>query len=852
MDASDNFYMPVTSISSATSANNASSLLQKRNYETFSDADFDDCVQVEEENIEEDEEEMIGASSSSSSPPPCGNIKEDFQLVDSFSSYAQAFSWCTRNGYKYRHHSKISADELLENKKYKWYIYGCNCHGANCPNERKLEFRSTGQGTYDIGMSERGQHCSASIVPRRRGIDLRLLDFIDYLCKEDKPPKEIRYSIIRKAHAGEWGPIKDLIIPSVEQIKCRKKTVKKEGEKYQQYNRAYRLQEWVDANLLDSEEQFKSLPDDKVFTLGHLNYKYINSRNETVDCVAFAYSTKDLLRNALRQAESSPGPAYCGGNADATFNLLKDNWVLHAFGCRGLKKSSEGATDFDFQLTHQFRPFAFALAPTENQVVYEFLFRVTSEALFKFFQFVLLFSAFCQDRSPSIANAVHTRWPECKVVLCWPHIVRGAIDRGKLVDKTLFDLFTTHLTYVHSARSQLQFEKILLPLMLLHWREIGEHRMADVFEKVYGTEPWTNWHVSSSGIPGLTPNNNAIESWNRVIKRIFPPGVSSIGKHLLEDMPTMMQQITNELGATNGGPILSLIPGSPNRHVLDKAMKLVESDVDLKAQDQPTVRNYFVVKKGTKMHIKDFTFDFDGYIFNSSSTTFQDDMNNAMTARKARIYSLSVQGISKTSWTFEEACQTSLTAHAVQVQEATHDTIQPIAFPGLPPLKYHYRCDCKGWWHSLVCAHVLAAMHLENDINLNVVNAKINKPALPGRPASYQPVGYKAQQPTSGGRLMSNRQATNLKGMYVAFRVNGIVYTGIITTHREKLNEQNEACIIWTALFDEKLNPEGDGESDNTILPFYEDFTFDSMKQANALHKTQCKLRKQNGKIALE
>ena len=25
----------------------------------------------------------------------------------------------------------------------------------------------------------------------------------------------------------------------------------------------------------------------------------------------------------------------------------------------------------------------------------------------------------------------------------------------------------------------------------------------------------------------------------------------------------MMQQITNELGATNGGPILSLIPGGP-------------------------------------------------------------------------------------------------------------------------------------------------------------------------------------------------------------------------------------------------------------------------------------------------
>ena len=545
-------------------------------------------------------------------------------------------------------------------------------------------------------------------------------------------------------------------------------------------------------------------------------------------------------------------PDFCGGNADATFNLLKDNWVLHAFGCRGLKKSTEGATDFDFELTHQFRPFAFALAPTENQVVYEVLFRVTSEApLFKFFQFVLLFRALCQDRAPSIANAVRTTWPECKTVLCWPHIARGAIDRGKLVDKTLFDLFTTHLTYVHSARSQLQFENILLPQMLLHWRQIGERNMADLFEKVYGTEPWTNWHVTSSGIPGLTPNNNALESWNRTIKRIFPPGVSSIGKHLLEDMPTMMQQLTHELGATKGGPILSVIPGSPNRHILDKAMKLVETDVDLKAQNQPTVRNYFAVKRGSKMFIKDFVFDFDGFVFNSSSNTFQRDMNNAMIDRKARVYSLTLQGISKTSWTFADVCQACLTAHAVQVQEATPDTLQPISFPGVPPLKFHYRCDCKGWWHSLVCAHVLAAMHLQGDINLNVVNAKINKPAIPGRPALYQPVGYKAQQSASNGRLMSNRKATNLKGMYVGFRVNNVVYIGMITTHQEKLDEHNDACIIWTALFDEKLNQD-EAQKDNTILPFTEDFTYDSMMQANALYKNQCSIWKANGKISLE
>ena len=135
--------------------------------------------------------------------------------------------------------------------------------------------------------------------------------------------------------------------------------------------------------------------------------------------------------------------------------------------------------------------------------------------------------------------------------------MRGAIDKGKLVDKTLVDLFTRHITYVHSARSEMQFKEVLLPLMLEHWIALGEEAMADLMEKVYGTEPWTNWHVTSSDIPGFTPNNNVIESWNRLIKRIFPPEKASIGKHLLEDMPSMMQQLTDELGATNGGPSYS-------------------------------------------------------------------------------------------------------------------------------------------------------------------------------------------------------------------------------------------------------------------------------------------------------
>ena len=67
----------------------------------------------------------------------------------------------------------------------------------------------------------------------------------------------------------------------------------------------------------------------------------------------------------------------------------------------------------------------------------------------------------------------------------------------------------------------------------------------------------------------------------------------------------MMQQLTNELGATNGGTILSVIPGSPNRHLLDKAMKLVATDACRPhGKGQPIVRNFFPVKEGSAITSK--------------------------------------------------------------------------------------------------------------------------------------------------------------------------------------------------------------------------------------------------------
>lgn len=112
-------------------------------------------------------------------------------------------------------------------------------------------------------------------------------------------------------------------------------------------------------------------------------------------------------------------------------------------------------------------------------------------------------------------------------------------------------------------------------------------------------------------------------------------------------MPNMMKLLTIELGATNGGAIKNLIPCSPYRHLLDKAIILIHEDSDLSKKGNLFVRNYFALTKNSRIGIRDYKFDFDGYVLNATSSLFKGDMDEAMTEKKAKYYCLSLQGKAK-------------------------------------------------------------------------------------------------------------------------------------------------------------------------------------------------------------
>ena len=89
-EKNDNFYLPETIFPSPLQRS-SSSLLQKRAFATFTDADLDDC------DLEEVVDEVEDGVSASPSSVSVISVKGDYQLLEHrFSSYAQAFHWCQR------------------------------------------------------------------------------------------------------------------------------------------------------------------------------------------------------------------------------------------------------------------------------------------------------------------------------------------------------------------------------------------------------------------------------------------------------------------------------------------------------------------------------------------------------------------------------------------------------------------------------------------------------------------------------------------------------------------------------------------------------------------------------------
>ncbi|ETM99251.1 hypothetical protein PPTG_24458 [Phytophthora nicotianae INRA-310] len=91
--------------------------------------------------------------------------------------------------------------------------------------------------------------------------------------------------------------------------------------------------------------------------------------------------------------------------------------------------------------------------------------------------------------------------------------------KSLLEDPEMYEsMIKPQVRLLRSARSHSQFVK-MSEIVTDHWIENGEAEYARWFRLVYLVRRWERWHVNGSGIGGLVPSQQGIESHHAVIKK---------------------------------------------------------------------------------------------------------------------------------------------------------------------------------------------------------------------------------------------------------------------------------------------------------------------------------------------
>ena len=252
-----------------------------------------------------------------------------------------------------------------------------------------------------------------------------------------------------------------------------------------------------------------------------------NSTQNGLDIVSqgFVFSSKYLLEQFYSRLTLMPkGIALL---LDGTFKLIVNGWVLLVLGMEVIVRGSSGKDNFggNESFVHSCRPIVFAVFRAENCVsVVEML-----KALEIFHDNWKLSLLPLKDRilSVTIDHSEPLR-KGCleflgvdKIIDCYAHMIRNLKkekSRLKHAQSQSMDIIVAQIQEAHLSRSYEMF-KIVTQCIIADLKASEEIEFADWFHTSYLTPPWDTWWIGASGIAGVSASNNAIESFNRCIKR---------------------------------------------------------------------------------------------------------------------------------------------------------------------------------------------------------------------------------------------------------------------------------------------------------------------------------------------
>ncbi|DBA01237.1 TPA: hypothetical protein N0F65_010829 [Lagenidium giganteum] len=152
------------------------------------------------------------------------------------------------------------------------------------------------------------------------------------------------------------------------------------------------------------------------------------------------------------------------------------------------------------------------------------------------------------------SNALTQVWPDIENLSRWPYLVRKAREQKMLRNPDVLDeLILPHLRLLHQS----QFLK-LKDVVVEHWEAVGEDEYAKWFQNQYANEACCRWFVCASGVGGVSPNQNPIESCHNAMKKVAALSMRASTEWVLTvTLPAIIRHeaLATAAGFTCGGPI---------------------------------------------------------------------------------------------------------------------------------------------------------------------------------------------------------------------------------------------------------------------------------------------------------
>jgi hypothetical protein len=242
---------------------------------------------------------------------------------------------------------------------------------------------------------------------------------------------------------------------------------------------------------------------------------FFHNSNDTLAQSTVAVCPASLYNFCCFLRDCPPGSR--AAYVDGTHNLVFDASTFIPFGGMDVQWRRDQS-----KVTSSYRPWFFLLAPGERKVAFVVLLLLAKKHAKLLFGVDMELDYGESDHADAFVQGYLLVFPGMTPMQCYFHVSK-AFKRSKISvaakfqDKSYIEIARRQVTQLHRCKTTEQHRRCH-ELMIDAWNAEGEHAAVTHWVKVYGKEPYMNWHYSIAQQPGVYPSGNSNESYNCALK----------------------------------------------------------------------------------------------------------------------------------------------------------------------------------------------------------------------------------------------------------------------------------------------------------------------------------------------